>query len=140
MFTFGARDAAAQYVLRPGGYVILPGPGERLAVVVTPHGVYLPGGGQEAGESAEEAAVREVEEECGLKVAVVQKLGVADELVYDSSEGRHYQKRCEFFLGRVIGEASVAWASEHRLVWLSRQEARARLSHGSQRWALSLWG
>ena len=134
--TFGAIDPAAQYVLRPGGYLVIVDSEGRIATVHTSSGVYLPGGGQELGETPQQAAVREAREECGLGVAVERWLGVADELVHDVAEGLHYRKRCEFFLARVRGESSGREPG-HRLVWLSRHEAASCLSHGSQQWALS---
>ena len=42
-------------------------------------GYGVPGGAVEAGETVEEAAVREVEEETGLTVTLVRKLGIARE-------------------------------------------------------------
>jgi ADP-ribose pyrophosphatase YjhB (NUDIX family) len=52
----------------------------------------LPGGLVQLGESAESAAVREVEEECGLKVRLLGLAGVVDRIMRDS-DGRvryHY--------------------------------------------------
>jgi 8-oxo-dGTP pyrophosphatase MutT (NUDIX family) len=65
----------------------------------------LPGGGQEDGESPEEAAVREVEEECGLRTALGGYIGIADELVFAAEDRRHYCKRPTFFLAEVINRS-----------------------------------
>ena len=53
--------------------------GRELLVFVGDSGFGVPGGAVEEGESLEEAAVREVEEETGLRVTGLRKLGVARE-------------------------------------------------------------
>jgi 8-oxo-dGTP diphosphatase len=45
----------------------------------------VPGGMVELGEKAEEAAVREAEEETGLTVEILEDLGVVDKIVRDES-------------------------------------------------------
>jgi 8-oxo-dGTP diphosphatase len=132
---FGELRPGADYVPRPGGYAVIVGAGGRVAVVSTPGGLALPGGGQDSGESPEDAAVREALEECGLRIALGRRIGVADELVFAADEGTHYRKRGTFFLAGVVGR-SGAGEADHELVWLSFADAAARLGHGSQRWAV----
>jgi 8-oxo-dGTP diphosphatase len=133
---FGTSVHGADYVLRPGGYAILFNAGGQVATVSTPLGVALPGGGQDQGEQPEEATVREVEEECGLKIVLTRRLGVADELVFAAEEGKYYRKRCMFFLGEVVG-TSGAGEADHELLWLSPRDALTALRHDSQRWAVA---
>ncbi len=133
---FGLPVAGAAYVLRPGGYAVIFGDGGRVAAVATPLGLFLPGGGQDGGESPGDAAVREVEEECGLRVVLGPVVGVADELVYAAAERRHYRKRCTFFLAEAVGRPG-AGEPDHELVWLRPEHAVATLPHGSQRWAVA---
>jgi len=130
---FGAATAH-EYVLRPGGYAVILTADGHVATVMTPSGLALPGGGQNEGESPESAAIRETEEECGLRIVIARCIGVADELVFAVEEGKHYRKRCTFFLADVIG-TSVPVEPDHQLVWLSRAEAKEKLRDGSQRWA-----
>jgi 8-oxo-dGTP pyrophosphatase MutT (NUDIX family) len=133
---FGIARSGEAYVLRPGGYGVLFSAGGEVATVSTPWGLALPGGGQDEGERPEEAAIREVEEECGLRIVLGARLGVADELVFAADEGKHFRKRCTFFLGEVIGRTGAGEA-DHELRWLSPQDAMVLLLHGSQRWAVS---
>ena len=132
---FGEPERGATYVLRPGGYAVFFDGDGRLAVVATEEGLHLPGGGQEPGESAEAAAVREVSEETGLRVALQTLIGVADELVFSRSENVHYRKRCSFFRAAVIGESEAADAG-HELKWMESHVAVRALHHASQRWAV----
>jgi 8-oxo-dGTP diphosphatase len=132
---FGAVTTGADYLLRPGGYVIAKNTRGEIAIISTPRGFFLPGGGQESGETPEQAAIREAEEEGGLGVRLTRFLGRADELVYAAEEGIHYRKRCSFFsaeltIRRAGGEA------DHLVVWMAPEEAVTRLRHRSQRWAV----
>jgi 8-oxo-dGTP pyrophosphatase MutT (NUDIX family) len=133
---FGIAASGVAYVLRPGGYAVLFSATGEVATVSTPLGLALPGGGQDEGERPEDAAIREVEEECGLRIVLGPRLGVADELVFAADEGKHYRKRCTFFLGEVIGTSGTG-EPDHELLWLSPQDAMAMLLHESQRWAVS---
>jgi 8-oxo-dGTP diphosphatase len=130
---FGEGDAP-EAIVRPGGYAVILQDG-LVAVVAAPGGLFLPGGGQDPEESAEAAAVRECREECGLVVAMITFLGVADEVVFTPSERRHCRKRSSFFLAQVVGSAE-AMEPDHVLLWMKPSEALTKLRHGSQRWAV----
>jgi len=135
---FGKFEADAEYHLRPGGYAVIRRAGGEIAAVVTPGGCFLPGGGQEPNESAEEAAIRETREECGLQIALVDEIGAAEELVYFAQEQKHYRKWCVFFRARVIVENLATAEPDHALVWLDSSEALTQLTLGSQRWAVGV--
>ncbi|MFO0964384.1 MAG: NUDIX domain-containing protein [Gemmataceae bacterium] len=132
---FGIASPGAAYRLRPGGYLVLVRDGA-VGAVSAPAGLVLVGGGQEDGETAEAAAIREAAEECGLQVVLGDRIGVADELVYAADERVYYRKRCTFFLAEVVGHVGSG-EPDHELVWLSAREAAARLRFGSQRWAVA---
>jgi 8-oxo-dGTP pyrophosphatase MutT (NUDIX family) len=132
---FGAQTPGANYVLRHGGYAVIFNASREIAVVSAPGGLLLPGGAQEKGESAEAAAIREAIEECGLRILIDERLGVADELVFADGENQHYRKRCEFFVANVVGTATAV-EPDHHLMWLSPKRALTELRHESQRWAV----
>lgn len=76
----------------------------------------FPGGGIEAGESPEEAAVREVAEEVGLEVEAVQVLG---DRVHPQSGVHMTYVACSV----ISGEASVVDEDElAEVLWLERGE------------------
>ena len=133
---FGLAASGAEYILRPGGYAVIFRASGEVAVVSTPSGLVLPGGGQERGESPEDAAVRETREECGLRISLGSRIGVADELVFAADEERHYRKRCTFFIAESLGKVNKG-EPDHKLTWLSPEKAGPELRHESQRWAVA---
>jgi 8-oxo-dGTP diphosphatase len=134
---FGDQISGVDYVLRPGGYLVVRNSKSAIAVVATTRGYFLPGGGIEAGESAEQAAVREANEECGLSVVLKDSLGTADEFVFSGAEGLYYRKRCSFFSADFVS-CNGDGEPDHRLMWMSVDEAVSRLSHKSQVWAVKI--
>ncbi len=134
---FGEHLAGRDYRARPGCYAVVLDARGRVAVMSTRKGFFLPGGGCEPGESAAATLSREVLEECGRSVEIVRALGRAVERVHADGEGS-FAKDCAFFearLGDVVGPSTEP---DHRLVWLPAPEARERLSHRSQAWAVAL--
>lgn len=132
---FGERAEGICYTMRPGGFGVITQSDKRVAVDVTPAGMYLPGGGQEPGESAVAALHREVREACGLTVQILSPIGVADELVFVEQEYQHFCTRCSFYAAIVVAISPVA-ETDHRLAWLEPNQAIEQLSHASQRWAV----
>jgi 8-oxo-dGTP diphosphatase len=133
---FGERLSDRDYVPRPGAYALIADRGGRIAIVLSNGRCYLPGGGVEPGESLDEALRREVREECGLRIDRLTPLGTADEYVYASGEGVHYQKRCTFFAATVTGTDIGAIEAGCEMRWLTPAEALRRLEHGSHAWAV----
>jgi 8-oxo-dGTP diphosphatase len=133
---FGKSEPGVNYVLRPGGYAVIFNDAGEVALVKTPLGFALSGGGQNEGETPEQAAIREAHEECGLIIALRHRIGVADELVFAADERTHYRKSCTFFLAKVV-EATGTGEKDHELHWLPATDAAGTLLHGSQQWAVA---
>ena len=78
-FRKGARPAAVVFVLyEHGGPWMVPFVRRRADLRDHPGQVALPGGGVKAGETAWEAAQREVQEEIGVRVGALTPLGAGD--------------------------------------------------------------
>ena len=136
---FGEREEGAEYVARASAYGLVEGVWGLLALVRTPRGVYLPGGGMEPGETPEEAVVREAREECGLRVRTGAWRARAVQFTYPADEQTHFEKLCVFVEAEVVGCEGCGTEDDHQLVWADSAEAARLLTHESQRWAVERW-
>lgn len=92
----------------------------------------LPKGHPDHGESALEAAVREVREEAGVTGRLIESLGTI-EYVYER-KGRTRQKRVEFFLFEYeSGDPADHDHEIERAWWMPLSEAATSLSHDGER-------
>lgn len=126
-------------MVRPSAYGLLGDEADRVAVLDTPQGLILPGGGMDPGESAADTVVREAREECGLVLATGSWRLYAVELIYSTAERTHFEKRCTFLDVRIAGPAVAPIELDHELLWLEPDEAMAELWHESHRWAVGEW-
>ncbi|MGQ0625320.1 MAG: NUDIX hydrolase [Sporichthyaceae bacterium] len=92
----------------------------------------LPKGHLEAGETMEDAAVREVEEETGIRGRVVSKLGVID-FWFVAGESRVHKTVHHYLLEARSGELSDADIEVDEVAWVPVSELGARLSYDSER-------
>ena len=92
----------------------------------------LPKGHIEAGETAEQAAVREVEEETGIAGVIVAELGVID--FWFVADGRRIHKTVRhFLLRRTGGELSDADVEVDEVAWVPLAAIRAQLAYPDER-------
>ena len=115
---------------RPGAYAVIVDDRWRVAVVRVGAEVFLPGGGIEPGETAEEAMRREVREETGLEVDGISPLGHAADW---GRPGSRVKRIASFFVCR---PAAVGTPTEpdHLLEWLAGSKALAALTLPSDQW------
>jgi len=132
---FGTRVEGCSYIVRPSAYALVQIAGGEFALVKTPRGYYLPGGGVEAGETSDAAVEREAKEEGGLILKPRASIGKAIEIVYSAEEAACFEKQCEFFEAELIGQV-LAHEQDHELRWVTLDDAVTLLSHESHRWAL----
>jgi 8-oxo-dGTP diphosphatase len=126
-------------VVRPGAYGIITNDDGQLALVRTPVGVYLPGGGQADEEAPELALEREVREECGVAVRVGRWRRAAVEHVSSRVERTHFEKRSTFCDAALVALTGEATEEDHVLMWVSPDESIAVLGPESHRWAVTEW-
>ncbi len=95
----------------------------------------LPKGGIEKGETPEQAAAREIEEEVGLTgLELVAPLGFTEHEF--EHRGAPCRKRVDWFLFRAASEAGLRHDPKHGSLdvgWFTRAQALRLLSHLDQR-------
>ena len=92
----------------------------------------LPKGHIEDGETAEQAALREVREETGIAGEIVGELGVID--FWFVADGRRIHKTVRHYLmRRVSGELSDADIEVDEVAWVPLPEIRAQLAYPDER-------
>jgi ADP-ribose pyrophosphatase YjhB (NUDIX family) len=92
----------------------------------------LPKGHIEAGETAEQAAVREVEEETGISGEILAQLGTID--FWFVAEGRRIHKTVQHYLLRATGgELSDADIEVTEVAWVPLPDIRAQLAYPDER-------
>ena len=92
----------------------------------------LPKGHVELGETTEQAAVREVEEETGISGRITARLGSVDYTF--TAEGRRIHKRVHHFLMVAVGgELSDADIEVSEVAWVPLEELDGRLAYAGER-------
>jgi 8-oxo-dGTP pyrophosphatase MutT (NUDIX family) len=92
----------------------------------------LPKGHLEPGEAEVDAAVREVQEETGIRGQVVEPLGTID--YWFVLDGRRIHKTVHhFLLTAVDGELSRADVEVDEVEWVPLDDAPLRLTHADER-------
>jgi 8-oxo-dGTP diphosphatase len=133
---FGEKIEGAIYRPRPGAYAVIRDSGGLVAVLRTPQGLFLPGGGIDEGEEITAALHREIREEIGYAIEIVRPLGFAIENIVSRSE-RHIAKHCHFFEANLLARVTDQHETDHVLVWLPVPQAVEDLREESQSWTVS---
>lgn len=98
-----------------------------VVVLVSKHSGYhkwvLPKGLVEKGESLEETAVREVEEETGIKAKIVSKIGEPEEYVYTLNGERIFKKVYYFLMEYQSGSHESHDFEMEEVKWVPMAEA-----------------
>ncbi len=136
--TFGVHMGEPS-VIRPSAYGVVADDRGQLAIVRSPRGVFLPGGGIDAGETPEEAVKREMIAECGLIVQPGTWRVQAIQFVYSEPERTHFEKRCTFIESAGAGHNSSGLEPDHELIRVRPEVATQMLSHQSHCWAVECW-
>ena len=99
----------------------------------------LPGGAIEPGESESRALTREFSEETGLIVRGDDILARADQYMV-KIDGEPVNNRSVLMTVVIEGyDPSMKIEDDHKLVWLSPEEALRVVRHDSHAWAIAAW-
>lgn len=132
--TFGEKCEGAAYYDREGAYLVAVWDG-RVAVVHTPRGYFLPGGGLEGGEDHRACIRRECLEEMGYTVTVGEHIGSAD--VYARHERIGYFHPIQhYYAGALVEQSAAPIERDHTLVWLPVDGIEEKMYTPAQSWAI----
>jgi 8-oxo-dGTP pyrophosphatase MutT (NUDIX family) len=127
-----APGAEAVEVRAAGGLVWRSGPSRDVEVVVVHRPAYddwsFPKGKLEVGETEEQAAIREVEEETGLRCRLERELGTTTH-----HDGRNRLKTVRYWLMTPVGGELAAANEVDRATWVTREAAMEVLSYERER-------
>ena len=136
MIQFGEKVEEAHCILRPGAYAVIMDDNEQIAIVEDNGRFHLPGGGIHENENIDEALAREVLEETGLVFASKKYIGNANQYCYSPGNKKYYNKLCQYFLIGQFNEDPSIKNPEHKVAWMSPDDAQNRLEHESHIWAI----
>jgi 8-oxo-dGTP diphosphatase len=133
--SFGVPEAGTIYQTRHCVYAVMLDQHDRIAVIRTPRGHFLPGGGIEEGENAGGALSRECSEECGLSVSMKSHIGDAVQFLDIPGEGNFCLFgsffHCEFAKG-----PTPPTEADHELLWLPQDDAARMMRRPFEAWAI----
>jgi len=93
------------------------------------HKWVLPKGLVDKGESMAEAAVREVEEECGIKARVIEKLKESEKYVFTMDGVKVFKQVNYFLMEYVSGKIKDHGWEMEEVEWLEFKKAKGRLNY-----------
>src|SRR3989304_8699921 len=121
---------AIKRIFSAGGIVIKQNE-DGSRILVTQHSKHkgwdFPKGHREIYESEEQTALREVEEEVGVRAEIIEKVGQTQYFYYE--EGERVLKTVVFYLMKYLGEGEATTAEEvSAKIWLPIDKVEERLT------------
>lgn len=130
------RRLTIEDLVSSGGVVYRDGQAEPDVVIVGRPAINLwglPKGTPEAGETLEETARREVAEETGLRVEIVDRIGEIEYWFTRVEIGKRFRKRVHYYLMRPLGGDLADHDQEYDDVrWTSLSEAARLLTYPNE--------
>jgi 8-oxo-dGTP diphosphatase len=134
---FGKKIVGKEYPERPGVYaVIFNERGEVALVEVQNKYYFLPGGGIDGGEADKDALRREMQEETGYDIDIIDEIGDARDYVVSLKQDIYFNKIGKFFLGRLSAHSGGKKEDDHTLIWINPKDAKEKMYQESHWWAI----
>jgi 8-oxo-dGTP diphosphatase len=138
MKTFGFVEPLKMYRKRLAVYgVFLSDDEEKIAIVRNEKNhFFLPGGGIEGDETFKQCLKREVVEETGFSMEMIQFIGQAQYYFYSDNDQEYYLNIGHFYLCQFGNQICLPTENNHFLEWVSVLQAKQNLALAHQVWAL----
>ncbi len=134
--SFGEKIRGIEYKDRVGAYAIILDDKYNVAVIKTPTGYFLPGGGLEDDETHEDCIKRECLEEAGLSVVVNEFICKGDKYHWSDTLEYYMHGIGYFYFAKVLENVSKPIEKDHELVWLNKKDCYENLFLEHQAWAV----
>lgn len=133
---FGVKLEGIQYRERIGVYGIVLNEEGYIAVIRTPRGYFLPGGGIEANENHEQCIKREFKEEIGYDINVKRFIGKASAYRYAEGLKDYYHMTGFYYIVELMDKIAEPIEEDHELLWMKPKETSEALYLEHQAWAI----
>lgn len=133
---FGTK-IQAHYIEREGAYLIAVRD-NRIAIIKTAKGYFLPGGGKEKNETDEECIIRECLEETGCTAEVINYLCKADAYMKHPDLG-YFHPIQKYYFGNLLEQHQDKMETDHIFLWLEYEEIKGKMFAEMQEWALEMF-
>ncbi len=132
--TFGKKEDGLKYLDREGAYLLAVKDGI-IALIRTPKGFFLPGGGLEKGENDEACIIRECLEETGFRVTVSEYICSAEMYSVHPTIG-YFHPIQHYYSGFFEEKVGAPCETDHELVWIPLKNASEKMLVPIQRYAV----
>lgn len=132
---FGTKENVV-YNDRRGAYII-PICDTKIAVVKTPKGYFLLGGGAQRDESDEQAIIRECIEEIGYTVDDLSFICSAETYTKHSELG-YFHPIQAYYTGSLLEKVQEPSESDHELLWVEYADLKGNMFVTMQNWAIDI--
>jgi 8-oxo-dGTP diphosphatase len=133
---FGEKLEGTVYIRRTGVYGIAFNKEGNIAVVKTPKGYFLPGGGIENEENHKECIKREFLEETGYEITIENYINKYS-LYHTTKDNAYFYLIGFFYIVNLKQRSNYKTEEDHKLIWLEPSQCVKCLLLRHQSWAVS---
>jgi 8-oxo-dGTP diphosphatase len=136
MIEFGEKIAGREYKDRVSAYAVIRNEKNEIAFAKVGEEYFLPGGGVEEGETAEQCTAREALEEIGAVINIIREIGTAGEYGLAMSKENYWHGIGTFFEAKIEKMNGQGVEPDHELAWATLKDALPNIVRKAHIWAI----